>query len=99
MSVPTDSLRKPESTAARTYVHAVTNAHAHRTRLRAVLRFEDRFGDLGAWNALPVSARMAAPDIVRALPSRPSSSRWPSMRSMLCNHHRNGAPIWPNVNP
>ena len=66
MSVPTDSLRKPESTAARTYVHAVTNAHAHRTRLRAVLRFEDRFGDLGAWNALPVSARMAASDIVRA---------------------------------
>jgi len=51
---------------ARAYVHAAANAHAEQTRLRVVLRFEDRFGDLGTSNALPVSARMADPAIVRA---------------------------------
>lgn len=66
MSFPAKNSRKPASTAARAYVHAATTAHAEQTRLRAVLRFEDSFGDLGTWIALPVSARMAAPDIVRA---------------------------------
>lgn len=66
MSVPAKNSRKPESTAARAYVHAATNTHAEQARLRAVLRFKDSFGDLGTWIAQPVSARMAAPDIVRA---------------------------------
>jgi integrase len=64
-STTTESGQRQWDTAT-TYIDAAVSMDSRRTRLRAVLGFEQHFGDLRTWHARPVATRMQAPAIVRA---------------------------------